>query len=245
MNLGTHPWISQVAVAAPDDLLNRVRARFLRPYDEGPAIDDRSGEEPEDVLVEIARANTPFRQHLEDALIAYLNSERSRPTRDEAPVLRGMFAIAGRLSLRIFGPLRAWFERHSPLLQRDSDPQQLGWSALGALAMSQAPGLEDGRDFWLRLWKTVPAPWQPRAFIGLRRHDPEAALAQLGLLLSRATAQQPGADALVVGLWDSPASHEAFKVWLAQSSSKDVGVIVEILRRLRPEDPDVPAPEKK
>jgi hypothetical protein len=209
-------WIERVrsATAGPE-LLDWLAKRFTRPYDEGPILDDRRGEGPEEVFEQMAAGDEAFRARLDKTIADYFESPAANPA-DKAivPVLRGLLEMVQRLALtRAFAPLRAWLQQLEAELRAEGGAY-LARAALGALATSQPRGLSDVRDFWLHWWRNGPPPWQPRAFIGLRLNDPRAAADEIPLLVRRAREQNQDPRALIQGMWNQPDGREALSAWL-------------------------------
>lgn len=214
-------WVEQVrAAAAGTELFAFLQRRLTKPYDEGPLLDDRRSEGVEDVFVELARQDDGFRARLEDTIANYFRGDDANPAdADAPPVIRGLLEITGVLSLPgCASHVRAWLARHDATLRAEPDAL-LGRAALGALAT--LPGSVDASDFWLRVWQSAPPAWQPRAFMGLRLHDPRAAAEQIPVLLQRAETQTHGARALLFGMWKQPEGRTAMLAWLKAKAADD------------------------
>jgi hypothetical protein len=227
-------WIERVrAAAAGPELLGFLARRLSTPYEEGPRLDDRRGEGVEDVFVAEAKLDDVFRDRLDETIAGYLRSPASSPAgADARPVIRGLLEIVGVLSLAgCASPVRAWLSLHDAALRADPDAI-LGRAALGALAT--LPGSADARDFWLRTWRNAPVAWQPRAFIGLRLHDPRAAAGEIPELLRRAEAQAPGARPLLLGMWKQEVGRAAIIEWLNTAAREDADKVRRALRDLVP-----------
>lgn len=187
---GTSAWIDHMrAAAAGAPLLTLLSARLSRPYAEGPRIDNRQGEGAEDVFLEEAARDDGFRDRLDVTIAGYLRGLASSPSDPDArPVIRGVLEIVAKLSLAgCASPVRDWLARHDVALRAETDAI-LGRAALGALVALPSTGAD--ADFWLRMWRTAPTSWQPRAYMGLRLHNPSAAVAEAPEFLRR-LAQQP------------------------------------------------------
>jgi hypothetical protein len=230
-------WIDAVRAAESGPaLLTFLTNRLARPHEDGPALDDLRGEGPEEVFEALARQDEAFRLRLEETIAAYFKRSESSPARDEArPVIRGMLEIVSHLCLPgAFTPLRAWLQQHAPTLAADADAV-LGRTALAALATSQLPGVTEERDFWLRWWRDGPPAWQPRAFHGLRLHDPKAAARELPLLMQRAAEQNHDPGPLLQGMWLQPGARPALLAWLNDTSNEWAETVKKALRKRLPE----------
>jgi hypothetical protein len=235
---GGSGWVERVATAEGADLLGFLARRLSTPYEEGPRLDDRRGEGAEDVFVEMAKGDEVFRDRLDQIIAEHFRDAASSPTDSAArPIVRGLLEIAGTLSLTgCASALRAWLARHEAALRADPDAI-LGRAVLGALAT--LPGTADGRDFWLRWWRNAPVAWQPRAFMGLRLHDPGAAVSEIPELLRRAEGQRPGARPLLMGMWKQAEGRTALLGWLRATQEDEAADRVR--RALR----DLVAPEEQ
>lgn len=227
-------WIERACEAASGkDLLEVLRKRLQNPYDEGPALDDRRGEGPEEIFERLAKRSEVFRARLDETIAAYFMSTEGDPS-DAAThaVTHGLLMIAQMLALpATFSPIRAWLERYEPTLRTEASVD-LANTAFGALATAQTSGIADARDFWLRWWRDAPPAWQPRVFIGLRLRDPGAAVLQIPELLRRAESQRPGPAPLLHGLWRQPEGRTALLHWL--NTSAEAEVADKVRRALRP-----------
>lgn len=233
----TPAWIDAVRTAASGPaLLELLKGRLARPYDEGPALDDRRGEGPEEIFEELAREDAGFRLRLEEAIAGYFKSADASPDHEEArPVIRGMLEVIPRLALTgAFTPLRTWLKQHEAALVADPTAV-LGRAALGALATSQPTGLEEVRDFWLGWWREGPPAFQPRAFIGLRLQDPKTAVGELPLLMQRAEEQKQNPGPLLQGMWLQPGAAPVLLHWLRDASNPWADKVREALRQRVPE----------
>lgn len=233
----TSPWIEAVrATPSGPELLAFLSRRLTPSSTEGPALDDRRGEGPEEVFERLAREDEDFRVRLEETIAGYFKSPESNPNDEAAKaVIRGLLETIPRLALTgVFSPLRAWLARNKTALLTPS-LLAIGRAALSALAGSQPAGLAEPRDYWLRLWQSGPEEWQPRAFIGLRLADPEAAVNELPLLLRRARAlgQDPGP--LLHGLWNQPSARPLLLAWFSDLQSADAREAYEALERRIPD----------
>jgi hypothetical protein len=239
MNLPTpSPWTEAIRAASSGPELLAFLCRRLTPSsDEGPALDDRRGEGPEEVFERLAHEDEDFRVRLEETIAGYFKSPESRPNEDAAkPVIRGLLETIARLALTgVFSPLRAWLSRNKTALLTPS-LLAMGRAALSALAGSQPTGLAEPRAYWLRLWQSGPEAWQPRAFIGLRLQDPETAVNELPLVLRRARAlgQDPGA--LLHGLWNQPSAHPLLCAWLVDPENQHSREAYEALAQQIPQE---------
>lgn len=212
-------WIELVrAATVGPELLGWLAKRLTRPYDEGPLLDDRRGEGPEEVFEQMSAGDEAFRARLDKTIADHFDSPAANPA-DPAviPMLRGLLEMVQRLALtRAFAPIRAWLQQYDAELRAESGAY-LARAALGALATSQPRGLSDVRDFWLHYWRNGPPPWQPRAFIGLRLHDPRTAASEIPLLVRRAREQNQDPRALLQGMCNQPDGREALCAWLQQN----------------------------
>ncbi len=190
-----------------------------------------------DVFLALAKEDEGFRDRLDETIAGYLRSDASSAASSGARDLtRGLLEIAGMLSLAgCASPIRAWVSRHDATLRADPDAI-LGRAALGALAT--LPGAADARDFWLRMWRDAPVAWQPRAFMGLRLHDPRAAAGEIPALLRRARTQPHGPRALLFGMWKQPEGRTAIVEWLRMANEGDAD---EVRRTIK----DLVAPEER
>lgn len=229
-----------LGAASGPKLLGFLTRRLSRPYDEGPPLDDRRGEGAEEIFVELAREDQGFRLRLEDTVASYFKSPDAAPADEAArPVIRGMLEIIPRLALTgAFTPLRAWLQQHEATLIAEPTAV-LGRAALGALATSQPCGLDDAREFWLRWWRDGPPIWQPRAFIGLRLHDPKTAAGELGLLMQRTAAMKQDPGPLLHGMWLQPGARTFLQQWLEAPSNPWADKARQALRA-RLSDEDIP-----
>jgi hypothetical protein len=231
-------WLARIrAAAAGPELFAFLSRRLSMPDKEGPRVDERLGEGVEDVFVDLARRDEGFRARLDDTIAEYFKGDASAPADASArPVIRGLLEITGVLSLAgCSSHVRAWLSRHDAALRAEPDAI-LGRAALGALAT--LPGSADARDYWLRVWRDAPPAWQPRAFMGLRLHDPRVAAAELPELLLRARAQPPGPRALLLGMWRQPEGRTAMVEWLRTRPEGDLaaGEVRRALQDLVPPD---------
>ena len=230
-------WIDRTrAAAAGAPLLGFLSRRLSAPYQEGPRLDDRHGEGAEDVFLEEAKRDEGFRDRLDETIAGYFRGPAPSPMDADARyVIRGLLEIVAKLSLAgCASPVRAWLARHDAALRAEADAI-LGRAALGALAT--LPGSADARDFWLGMWRRAPVAWQPRAFMGLRLHDPRAAAAEIPELLRRAEAQAPGARPLLLGMWKQAEGRLAIVEWLRGAANEDAEKVRRALRDLvGPED---------
>lgn len=236
-------WIERVTAAAPGpELLGLLARRLSAPYEEGPRPDDRHGEGAGDVFVELAKQDDAFRDRVDQTIAEYFRGNAASPTDDAArPVVLGLLDLAGVLSLTgSASALRGWLSRNEESLHADADAL-LGRAVLGALATTLPRGTADSRDFWLRLWRTAPVAWQPRAFMGLRLSDPRTAAAELPTLLRRAEAQKPGPRPLLMGMWKQEGGRDAILEWLRTTPNQEAADQVRrVLRDLvSPEDRDL------
>lgn len=232
------PWIEAVRAASNGPELLAFLCRRLTPSSaEGPALDDRRGEGPEEVFERLAREDEDFRVRLEETIAGYFKSPESSPNDDAAkPVIRGLLETIPRLALTgVFSPLRAWLSRNKTALLTPS-LLAIGRAALSALAGSQPMGLAEPRDYWLRLWQSGPEAWQPRAFIGLRLADPETAVNELPLLLRRARALKQDPGPLLHGLWNQPSARPLLCAWLGDPQNSLVWEAYEALERRIPKE---------
>jgi len=212
--LESWPHAVRAAPSGPE-LLAFLRRRLTPQSADGPPLDDRNGEGPEEVFERLAQDDDVFRLRLEETIAGYFKSPESSPADEAAkPLIRGLLETIPRLALTgTFSPLRAWLAQHKAALLT-APLLAIGRAALSALAGSQPTGLAEPRAFWLRLWIHGPEAWQPRAFIGLRLQDPEAAMSELPLLFQRTKAlgQDPGP--LLHGLWNQPSARPLLRAWL-------------------------------
>jgi hypothetical protein len=226
-------WLELVRTAAAGpELLDWLAKRLTRPYDEGPLLDDRRGEGPEEVFEQMAAGDEAFRARLDKTIADYFESPAANPaTPAVVPVLRGLLEMVQRLALtRTFAPIRAWLQQHEAELRAEGGAY-LARAALGALATSQPRGMSDVRDFWLHWWRNGPPPWQPRAFIGLRLHDPRTAAEEIPLLVRRAREQNQDPGALLQGMWNQPDGREALCAWLLRNDhDAEAGEVRKALR---------------
>jgi hypothetical protein len=234
-------WLDAARSAASGPaLLELLKRRLSRPYNDGPALDDRRGEGFEEIFEELAREDEGFRLRLEETIAGYFKSAEASPGREEAgPVIRGMLELIQRLALTgAFTPLRAWLEQHEEALVADPTAV-LGRAALGALATSQPTGLTEVRGFWLGWWRKAPPALQPRAFIGLRLQDPQTAVEELPELLRRAEASGQDPGPLLQGLWLQPSAQPLLVRWLENAPELWADKARQALRRRLP-DVDLP-----
>lgn len=235
-------WLAGMRQAAAGaELMDWITRRLTRPHEEGPVLDERHGEGPEEVFERLAKADEQFRARLDETVRQYFASEASNPAHQPAiPVIRGVFEMVQRLALNgAVAPIRAWLQQHESTLRAEAGAY-LARAALGALATAQTPGIADFRDFWLRWWRNGPPAWQPRAFIGLRIQDPTAAAREIPLLLQRARGQSQDPGALLHGLWNQPGGREAIIDWLREHDGTREVDEVRAALRARLEDKDLP-----
>ncbi len=212
-------WSESVRDAASGkELLDFLEKRLTNPYEEGPHLDDRGGEGPEEVFERLAKGDDAFRDRLEETIAGYFRSPAADPTNADAQgILRGMLEIVARLALAGAGSaLRGWLARHEAALQ-DEPAAELGRAALDALAMAPIAGSESIRDFWLGWWRDGESSWQPAAFIGLRLQEPSAAANEIPLLVSRAEEGPYGPGPLLLGMWNQAAGQIALLDWLKKT----------------------------
>jgi hypothetical protein len=230
-------WLDRVrAATAGPELLDFLTKRLTRPYEEGPPVDDRRGEGAEEVFERLAKESEDFRARVEVTIADYFSGPLADPTDPVPVVTRGLLDIAQSLALAgTFSWIRAWLQRYERVLRSNAPGLALGGAALGALTTSQVPGLADGRDFWLGWWRHAPPEWQPRAFIGLRLHDPRTAAEEIPELLRRAERQRPGPGPLLLGMWKQPEGRTALLAWLRATKDDEMADRVrQALRRLIP-----------
>jgi hypothetical protein len=251
----TDPWIESVRDAASGPpLLALLHQRMVAPHDEGPPLDDRRGEAPEEVFERLAREDSAFGLRLDDTIAGYFRTPQARPDdEEEALVVRSLLELVQRVPLTGgFTALRAWLGTFEKELRADPNAI-LGRALLGALATAQPVAMTEVRDFWRRWWRDGPPPWQPAAFIGLRRQDPRAAAEELPLLVERAAERNQDPGALLQGMWQQPDARDALvealrcgEAWAAEARKA-------LLRRLSGEERgrlaallgDTPAPEHR
>jgi hypothetical protein len=225
-------WEDDVRAArAGEELLAFLQRRLANPYREGPRLNDRAGEGPEEVFERLAEHDDAFQDRLEETMTAYFRSDASAPTEVNAHgTVRGMLEIVARRALTgLRSPLRGWLSRHRAVLQ-DEPVAALARAALAALAVMPAPGSASARAYWLDAWRAGPESWQPHAFMGLRRQDPAAAAEEIPELVRRA--QQPfGPGPLLLGMWNQTTGRPALLDWLA--SARDTAAAYEVRRALR------------
>jgi len=235
-------WLAGVRAAkAGPELLGWILRRVKHPYDEGPFLDDRDSEGSEQVFERLAAEDENFRARLDETARHYFADDVSNPARPETiPVTRAMFDLVQRRALSgAYPTIRAWFAQHDSVLRADSGGY-LARAALGALAMSQLPGVADTRDFWLNLWKNGPPVWQPRAFIGLRLQNPIAAAQEIPELMRRAEAARQDPGALLHGLWNQqPGGRAALLQWLRGHEEEPMAEAARGALRKRVDDPEL------
>jgi len=224
--------------SAGPELLAFLTKRLMRPYDEGPALDDRHGEGPERIFERMAREDEAFRLRLEQTIDEYFQSDASAPEHAEAEVvIPGLLDLIQLLAMsRPFSSLRAWLQRYEMALEA-SDAAQLGAAVLDALAIAQLPGLADMRHFWMRWWQRGPRTLRPSAFIGLRLHDPKVAAEEIPALLKLAREEKQSAGPMLEGLWIQAGGEQAILDWLAKhEGNADADEVRRSLRERLSED---------
>lgn len=215
-------WEDRLMSAHGDELMATVRRRLERPYEEGPPLDDRNGEGAGEIIERLAVRDSRFRLQLEQAFCHFFCV--TPPAEEGAHIfISGVLDIVQRLALAgVFSALRAWLQVYRVALS-DEPNASLARAALGALATTQTAGLQELRDFWLGLWREGPSPWRPRAFIGLRLHDPRVAASEIPSLIqnTRELKQNPGP--LLVGLWRQPGGRDALVEWFVMHQTTEDG----------------------
>lgn len=214
--LSAPEWLARVMTAqAGAELLDWIIRRIGRPYDEGPMLDSREGEEPDGVFEHLATEDELFRARLDATASMYFAGPMSNPEIDSSiPVIHALLGLVQRRALSgAHASIRGWLAQHDRFL-RDEPGAYTARAALGALATTQPRGIDDMRQFWLRLWQNGPELWQPRAFIGLRLQDPVTAANEIPELIRRTEAEKQDPGALLHGLWNQPGGKEAFLQWL-------------------------------
>ncbi len=232
-------WLARLdAAKAGPELLALLVARIERPYDEGPAVNERAGEVPEEVFERRAATDENFRARLDETIRQYFDLPASDPSNSQSIVVtRALLDVVQRRALSgAYPTLRAWFAKHDAFLRREPGGH-LARAALGALATAQLPGTADGREFWLKLWQSGPAIWQPKVFIGLRLMDPAVAAEQIPEMVRRARAEKKDPAALLHGFWNQqPGGRDAILQWLKKNEGQDIAEEVRTALRKRVED---------
>lgn len=177
-------WSESVRDAASGkELLDFLEKRLADPYKEGPRLDDRAGEGPEEVFERLAKGDDAFRDRLEETIAGYFRSPAADPTNADAQgILRGMLEIVARLALAGAGSaLRGWLARQKDVLH-DEPAATLGRAALDlssrmdeaatALTRAVALGGTKIREALLKAADTHPIP-QDAAFRALLASIPD------------------------------------------------------------------------
>lgn len=228
-------WSIDPLQAEPEQLLGVLVRRLRSPEAEGPLLDDRNGEAPEDVFVTLAQ-DEGFRKRLDKVIAGYFERDEANPA-DEGLcwAIRSMLRIVGRRSLMRSGDeVRAWLARHDAVLRADRRAV-LGRAALDALATAMPHGTEDGRRFWLTFWRNGPTAWQWRAFVGLRLQDPEAAAREIPEVFRRLRAQNADARAMLLGMWNQSTGKPALVAWVRTTEDqRSADEVRRVLRGLVP-----------
>ncbi|UQA62138.1 hypothetical protein [Polyangium aurulentum] len=234
-------WEARVRGASAGlELLSFLEKRLSRPYEEGPRLDDRQGEGPEEVFERMAQGDDRFRSRLDETIAGYFRSPGADPADNTAyPVIRALLETVQRLGLTgVNAPLRAWLQEHEAALLAEEEAY-LARAALGALATSQPQNVKDMRDFWLRLWRSSPPLWQPRAFMGLRLQDPRAAAEEIPLLLRRVRERHQHPGPILHGMWNQQHGRDALLDWLRRNNQSAEAAEVRTVLRGRIPDADL------
>lgn len=211
----------QTILASPS-FEGAIRARILHPSSSGPQLDDRTGEAPEDILIELAQNDSSFQTRLERVIADYIgNDDGIPPIDDEAIFARGCLEIVEQLALGgVHVSLRSWLDRYFNLLCSSNKMFSLAHAALRALAACQPQGLRIFGEYWRELWDRAPDDWLPMIFIGLRRHRPDLAAAKIPELIRRVDTLGYSPAPLLRGLLEL--AERDFCAWAVTAEQRDV-----------------------
>lgn len=179
-----------------NDLLN-VILRRLKDENFGPTVDDRSGESPLAVFVELTKQDADFAFRLECAFRYFLLSKRGIDPNDIILFDAAFSIMMMGENLDNWQDVYQWWVVHQQTLFENE--RQLARAALGALA--SMPHGEETLSFWYSLLRDAPDEFMPRVFIGIRRVGFAHAIYALPKVFKRAKEANQNPEALLYGLY--------------------------------------------
>jgi hypothetical protein len=218
-------WIKEVRKTFnPELLADLIKKRIEFPNTTGPYIKHNSDELPTDIIDALIAHNEENRKKLTPAvgLLLFRLIHNKMPENHE--ILRGVFSIIRESKLvecehLVYGWLQKTYKVAFEVNKNDSKWRATYLSGMMAYAKIQSKD-KDIEDWWYNIWRDNAPAWWPAAFLGLRIQNPDIAVAELPLLISR---NMDKLSYLLLGMWSDLDCRPRFELAIRKGIDSNTG----------------------
>lgn len=194
----------------PEVLANLIKKRIEFSGSTGPFVRISENELPTDIVDALISDSDENRRKITPAVGLLLYKMLHGKIGESHEILRGVFSIIHESKLIECNTLvYNWLQtKFSVLSSTDYKWKETYRDGIMAYAQVQNRSDKEIEAWWYSVWTEGSSVWWPAAFLGLRIQNPDAACAELPVLLSR---NPDKLQALLIGTWSDKESRAAFE----------------------------------